>query len=140
MAVRVKRTRRKGMDTLLKDAVRQTKRSSERWSRATIFWLALCDAAFRTDCCGVTWCSLRSHTSDAAQLQTPRTHASSQISNGLMPCTQSQEANAARQKSFKTQIYKAFSPLCEGKTRKFHDTQNRTGNPKVKITYLNHQW
>ncbi|MEW3484117.1 hypothetical protein MZV36_27725 [Escherichia coli] len=52
--VRFTRTRRKGMDTLLKDAVRQTKRSSERWSRATIFWLALCDAAFRADCCGVT--------------------------------------------------------------------------------------
>ncbi len=127
------------MDTLLKDAVRKTKRSSERWSRATIFWQALRDAAFRADCCGVTWCSLRSHASDAAQLQTPRTHASSQISNGLMPCAQSQEAHAARQKIFKTQIYKAFSPLCERKTRKFHDIQNRTGNPKVKITYLSHQ-
>ncbi len=55
------------MDTLLKDAVRKTKRSSERWSRATIFWQALRDAAFRADCCGVTWCSLRSHSSDAAQ-------------------------------------------------------------------------
>ncbi|HAH5466457.1 TPA: hypothetical protein HH731_006108 [Escherichia coli] len=26
-------------------------------------------------------------------------------------------------KFFKTQIYKVFSPFCEGKTRKFHNTK-----------------